>query len=285
MQYIDDVFFAFVLLAWSTASFAFAGMWIYYELYVKRRYSNPKSGLWIDFTPVEELNEFAPNEITKSGLDFYRSLSKDVQGDWLKFIKYGCAPKVLHFDCRASEGSINLFTFDGIVKREQKPMKVRSIKHFLSRIRVVPDMLIRFEKFFRLRTLSKIVKQFLKATWKNFSKALMVFTTVRMLFKAQRLREASKKPFSTCFKRSSPMFLLPRFRRNLNSQVTCKTRREFEGGVCSERRTRALRGTCRSVRALASVVRNPWCRDQRRRALDAGHHDKVLRLTFLAVLF
>jgi hypothetical protein len=159
VQYIDDVFFAFVLLAWSTASFAFAGMWIYYELYVKRRYSNPKSGLWIDFTPVEELNEFAPNEITKSGQDFYRSLSKDVQGDWLKFIKYGRAPKVLHFDCRASEGSINLFTFDGIVKREQKPMKVRSIKHFLSRIRVVPDLLIRFEKFFRLKTLSKIVKQ------------------------------------------------------------------------------------------------------------------------------
>ncbi len=158
-QYIDDVLFAFVLLAWFAASFAFAVKWYHYETIVKRRFSDHTSGLWINFTPVEELNEFAPNKITKNGQDFYRSLSKKVQGSWLKFIKYGRAPKVLHFDCRASEGSINLFTFDGIVKRESKKIKVRSIKRFLSRIRLIPDLLIRVEKLFRLGTLSKIVKQ------------------------------------------------------------------------------------------------------------------------------
>jgi hypothetical protein len=152
-QYIDDVFFAFVFLTWSALSFAFAGMWIRYEWILKPRFSDPTSGLWIDFTPVEDLNEFAPNEIAKSGQDFYRELSKDVQGSWLKFIKYGRAPKVLHFDCRASEGSINLFTYDGIVKRRPKKMKVRSIKHFLS------SLVIRVEKFLRLETLSKLVKQ------------------------------------------------------------------------------------------------------------------------------
>jgi hypothetical protein len=149
VQYIDDVFFAFVLLTWSAASFAFFVMWRYYERYVKRRFSDPKSDLWIDFKPVEEHAEFAANEIAKSGQDFYRNLSKDVQGRWLKFIKYGRAPKVLHFDCRASEGSINLFTFDGIVKRKPKKMKVKSIKYFLS------DLLIRVAKFFHLGTLSK----------------------------------------------------------------------------------------------------------------------------------
>ena len=80
-----------------------------------------------------------------------------MQGSWLKFIKYGRVPKMLHYDCRASEGSINLFTFDGIVKRESKKIKVRSIKHFLSRIRLVPDLLIRAETLFRLGTFSKIV--------------------------------------------------------------------------------------------------------------------------------
>jgi hypothetical protein len=158
-QFIDDVLFAVVLLAWSAASLAFGGRWYHYEKFVKPRFSDPKSGLWIDFTPVEELNEFAPNKITKSGQDFYRSLPKEVQGSWLKFIKYGRAPKVLHFDCRASEGSISLFTFDGIVKRVPKRIKVRSIKHFLSRIRLVPDLLIRVEKLFRLTTLSEIVNQ------------------------------------------------------------------------------------------------------------------------------
>ena len=158
-QFIDDVLFAFVLLFWSVASFGFAARWYHNETNVKPRFSDPKTGLWIDFTPVEELNEFAPNKITKSGQDFYRSLPKNVQGDWLKFIKYGRAPKVLHLDCRASEGSISLFTFDGIVKREPKKIKVRSIKHFLSRVRLVPDLLVRVEKLFRLTTLSEIVKQ------------------------------------------------------------------------------------------------------------------------------
>jgi hypothetical protein len=159
-QYIDDVFFAFVFLTWSALSFAFAGMWCRYEFIVKPRFSDPTSGLWIDFTPVEELNEFAPNKIAKSGRDFYRNLPKDVQGSWLKFIKFGRAPKVLHFDCRASEGSINLFTFDGIVKRKPKEMRVRSIKHFLSDLLIrVSDLLIRVETFLRLGTLSKIVKQ------------------------------------------------------------------------------------------------------------------------------
>jgi hypothetical protein len=137
-QYIDDVLFAFVFLTWYALSFAFAGMWIRYEWIVKPRFSDPSSDLWIDFTSVEKMDDFAPNEIANSGQDFYRRLSEEKKGSWLKFIKYGRAPKVMHFDCRASEGSIHLFTFDGIVKRE--PM-------------------IHVEKLFRLGTLSKLVTQ------------------------------------------------------------------------------------------------------------------------------
>jgi hypothetical protein len=53
------------------------------------------NALWSEFTNREDLDEFAANEINQKGRDHYKRLKKEVQGEWLKHLLYGRAPRIL----------------------------------------------------------------------------------------------------------------------------------------------------------------------------------------------
>ena len=156
---LDDIFFAIVFLGWLVATMYFGWKWYCFEYTVKPKYSKAKSALWIDFAAIETLDEFQANEISRKGQNYYSNLDKNMQGSWLKFIRYGRAPKVLHFDCRMTEGSINLFTFDGIVKRESKQIKVKSIQHFLSKLSSIPELLVKMQDYLDWKTITDLVQK------------------------------------------------------------------------------------------------------------------------------
>ena len=54
----------------------------------EKKIKNPDSELWVKFKPLEELPDFAPNEISKMGPERFKDLDTDKKGDWLKYLKY-----------------------------------------------------------------------------------------------------------------------------------------------------------------------------------------------------
>jgi len=124
IQRFDSIMFLIMVFTWIGFTMVFVYKAIKFERSNRLTMQSADNALWYEFQDREELDEFEENEINAAGLDHYKDLDKTVQGEWLKFLRYDRAPKVLLIDCRTENGTFYWFTFDGIVKCEEQFDKI-----------------------------------------------------------------------------------------------------------------------------------------------------------------
>jgi hypothetical protein len=124
----DDSFFTFVVVLWMGATFWLLRQWWVFETSTKACLANP-AAIWVDVGGDDtDLEEFRENAISKAGRAVYESLPVECKKEWNTFLYCSDMPRLLLWDCQFSKGNINLFTFDGSVKRESQTITVKSNK-------------------------------------------------------------------------------------------------------------------------------------------------------------
>jgi hypothetical protein len=120
VQLFDSIMFVILVGIWLGFSMVFIYKAIRFEYFVRVGIESPDNALWSHFANREDLDEFEANKINKKGRDHYRHLKKEVQGEWLKELLYGRAPRILQIDCRSEAGRLVLYTFNGIVSCDKE---------------------------------------------------------------------------------------------------------------------------------------------------------------------